>query len=153
MIKSSHVFGLCLAGAALAMATFSSDASAYTRTVCGIAGVVDSLSGWTRHNCALTNNTGGFAYVKFPVPTDSGYDINGYAILQGSATATGTAQLLTFDQTAYWDYTDQIATVGSSTLVQGIVLPSTDMVGTEGTATIVVGLQQGNSVYDVGIEQ
>jgi hypothetical protein len=148
MNRSIFVSSLCVVGAALGLATFSGDASAYTRSVCGLAGRVDNEANWAFGNCAAKNASSGIASIRFAIPLDSSSNVGARVVLDGSAWSTGTVQLITFNDYLYYSIGNAWATSGTSVIPQAIYTESLPMVGTTGAATLIATVQSNRLVYD-----
>lgn len=154
MNKSILISSLCMFGAALGLATVTGDASAYTRSVCAIAGTTDHDANWAKGNCAMHNVSSGKAILKFSIPTDSSYDIEGRVSMRGdNYSKQGSAQLITFNDNLYYWTDNPKETIGASPFVQTIYTNEINMHSSEGTATLIVEAAPDMWVYSAQIAQ
>lgn len=152
------VSGLCAVGTVLSLGMFAGEATAYTRGVCAISGVVEAPSTWWRGNCSVQNQAAGWGtqVIKYPIPIDSSANISARAWVIGDNTSTSNVcgSLMTFQNNLMFASTGApICTSTSAYLQQALTFGPIATPSSNGAATLALTVSNGNSVYTISVTQ
>jgi hypothetical protein len=153
MKKSMTVCGIFVAAAAIGLCTFSGDAAAYTRRVCGITGLTDGTANWSFGNCSIRNtDTSIERTVKYSIPIDSTANLSANAYVSGGVFAPyqTCATLRSIQHTVTYD-SDSECTLSGNDQQIGTIGPIS--VPSGGSASVVISLGAEKRVYDVEVTQ
>jgi hypothetical protein len=156
-MKASAVSLMTVGALAIALATVSSDASAYTRRICGLAGVFSNPSAISFGNCSASNGSGSNVIASYSIPIDNTNAITAktWAISGLFNPNITNARLRTFQNTTTWS-TGTLKTCSNCGLPEQYTLDCSGSgcsVPSGGSATVKVDVGAGQAVYDVEITQ
>lgn len=148
-----------MAGMMLGLCALSSDASALTRRVCAVAGIVeDDDASFTRGNCSILNNDAVQRWVKYSLPLDSTANLAAKVKLQGGfwEEEISCARLRTFQNGSTYSYTSYQC-VESETMgvpvTEEVSLGALAVPASGYAATLSVEVGAGMLVWDVQFSQ